>query len=64
MADLLNSNIIDSQQDYKSCAGKHCSNLGTELVRIKYIDRIGLFCKSCAEDLSQHGLGAAIDGEM
>jgi hypothetical protein len=49
----LNSNIHYNSEQYKDCAGKDCKHKGTTLLRIKYLQKKGYFCDSCAADLLQ-----------
>ena len=44
------------------CSGKGCNNLGKILLKIKYINKTGLFCDSCAEDLLDQGLAVKEEG--
>ena len=37
----------------KLCACKNCTNIGTTILKVKYIQKAGHFCKACAEDLLQ-----------
>jgi hypothetical protein len=43
-------------EDYKKCAGKGCSHTGNTILRIKFIQKEGAFCKDCATDLLNLGL--------
>lgn len=38
------------------CAGKGCPNRGTVELRIIFIQKTGLFCESCAQNLKYYGL--------
>jgi hypothetical protein len=44
------------------CSGKGCKNLGKTLLKIKYINKTGLFCDSCAAGLLDHGLAFKEEG--
>jgi hypothetical protein len=37
----------------KLCACKNCTNIGTTILEVKYIQKAGHFCESCAKDLLQ-----------
>ena len=47
-------NIITANK--KLCACKDCTNIGTTILEVKYIQKVGDFCKSCAKDLLQSGI--------
>jgi hypothetical protein len=50
---------------YKTiCAGINCSNKPTSRLKIKYINKVGNFCKTCAEDLLKSELAEIFQGEM
>jgi hypothetical protein len=40
----------------KVCACKNCTNIGKTILEVKYIQKAGHFCKSCAKDLLEQGL--------
>ena len=47
-------NIITANK--KLCACKDCTNIGTTILEVKYIQKVGDFCDSCAKDLLQSDL--------
>ena len=47
----------------KVCAGKERNNIPTTILEVKYIQKAGHFCKSCAKDLLDQGLAVKI-GEI
>jgi hypothetical protein len=56
------SNAI-SKQEYKVediCAGLNCYNKPTSILKVKYINKIGGFCKQHTEDLLQLELAEEI----
>ena len=56
------NNNID-KPEYKVedvCAGLKCSNKPTALLKVKYINKTGSFCKQHIEDLLQLELAAEI----
>jgi hypothetical protein len=59
----LNPNIHYNSKQYKDCAGKDCKRKGRTLLRIKYLQKNGYFCDSCAEDLLQSEI-AVKGGEL
>jgi hypothetical protein len=36
---------------YKKCAGKGCDKVGKTILKIRYLNKTGLFCNSCVNDL-------------
>jgi len=52
----MNSNITDTKDENKVCAGNGCKNNGTILLKIEYIRKTGYFCNTCAHDLLESGL--------
>jgi hypothetical protein len=51
--------IITSNK--KVCACKNCNNVPTTILKIKYIQKIGLFCDSCTKDLLDQELAIKAD---
>ena len=47
----MTPSIIESQDENKVCAGNGCKNVGTTLLKIRYINKEGYFCDSCTQDL-------------
>jgi hypothetical protein len=57
----LNSSI--ATREYKDiCAGRDCRNRPTVSLIIKYVNKKGPFCKSCADDLIRLGIADPLDG--
>ena len=52
----MNSDNRYIQEDYKKCAGKGCNHIGNTILRIKFIQKEGVFCKDCTTDLLNLGL--------
>jgi len=52
--------IIRSEDIFKECACKNCSNPASRLMEINYVYMKGYFCDTCAIDISFHGLGHEI----
>jgi hypothetical protein len=40
----------------KVCAGARCENIATKVLEVRYIQKVGHFCDSCAKDLLQSEL--------
>ena len=57
--------LKNKPKNYKNmCSGKDCSKEGKFVVKIKFIDKTGLFCESCTQYLSQESLGDVIEGGL
>ena len=54
----MNSNIHIASDEFKecACACKGCINTGTTILEVKYIQKSGHFCRSCAKELLESGL--------
>jgi hypothetical protein len=61
----MGSEISDNAaEQYKhTCSGKGCIKEAKFVLKIKFIDKSGLFCPSCAQNLLQERLGDIINGE-
>jgi hypothetical protein len=57
----MTSVIHDFHEHYNKCAGKNCANIGNRILEIKFINKRGDFCDSCAKDLLQRELAAEIE---
>jgi hypothetical protein len=54
---MRSGTVNNTTEQFKEfCSGKGCKNLGKTLLKIRYINKTGLFCHSCAEDLLDQGL--------
>jgi hypothetical protein len=45
----MNSNTCSAKQEYKTCAGKGCSENGHHYLKIRFINKYGWFCESCTD---------------
>jgi hypothetical protein len=52
----MNYNNIDSEHQYKQCAGKDCNRKATQLIKIQYLNKFGYFCDKCKTELLDLGL--------
>ena len=52
------SDIQGTLHTYKEqeCAGKDCRNRGIHLLKVRFLNKSGLFCDSCKNDLVSHDL--------
>jgi hypothetical protein len=46
----------------KKCAGKGCDRIGTRILKLRFLNRIGIFCNSCANGLLAEDLATV--GEL
>jgi hypothetical protein len=51
-----NNSIENNLKGYKICAGKGCNNPGIHHLSIIYINKDGLFCETCKNELEKCGL--------
>ena len=42
---------INSEHQYKQCAGKDCNRIATQLLKIRYLNKFGHFCDKCKIEL-------------
>ena len=35
----------------KKCAGRDCERTGTRILRIRFLNKVGIFCEMCANGL-------------
>ena len=54
-SDLSAAKNSDKKVELFKCAGMFCDHRGTYCLQLKYIDKSGWFCSSCAKDLEQNG---------
>lgn len=47
----MNSTSNNASLEYKKCAGKGCDRAGRISLRVRYLNKTGLFCDRCTEDL-------------
>jgi hypothetical protein len=47
----MNSAFNKSELEYKRCAGKGCNRSGRTVLKVRYLNKIGLFCDCCTKDL-------------
>lgn len=53
---IMNSHNINTEQQYKECAGKDCNRIATTQLKIRYLNRYGYFCNVCKNELLDLGL--------
>jgi hypothetical protein len=49
-------NNINSEHQYKQCAGKDCNRIATHRLKICYLNKFGDFCDKCKRELLDLGL--------
>jgi hypothetical protein len=47
----MNSTSNNAIPEYKKCAGKGCDRAGRTILKVRYLNKTGLFCDSCVNDL-------------
>ena len=47
-----NNTNDNSIQEYNTCAGKGCNNIGNNRLKIVFINKFGWFCDYCKEELT------------
>jgi hypothetical protein len=53
----MNSKETYSFDGFKAtCSGRDCPRKPRRLLRIKYVQKVGKFCETCAADLLEAGL--------
>ena len=45
----------------KKCAGKDCKRIGTRILRVRFLNKTGIFCEVCAEDLLAADLASTVE---
>ena len=54
-SDFTTSNNSNTDDRIFKCAGRFCENRPVYYLQIKYFNKSGWFCSSCAKDLEQNG---------
>ena len=49
--------------EYKKCAGKGCERVGTRILKVRFLNKLGIFCDFCANGLLAEDLAVA-DGDV
>lgn len=59
----MNSNDNYLNEGFKECAGRSCKNTAKVPLKIRYINKTGFFCESCADYLlrAELAIGEQID---
>jgi hypothetical protein len=47
----MNSTSNNVSIEYRKCAGKGCDRVGRTILKVRYLNKTGLFCDSCVDDL-------------
>jgi hypothetical protein len=48
----------------KKCAGKGCERMGTRILKVRFLNKVGIFCDLCANGLLAEDLAVAEGGLM
>jgi hypothetical protein len=57
----MNSTFNNVSPEYKKCAGKDCDRIGRTILRIRYLNKTGLFCDCCVNDLVAEDLAMKVE---
>jgi hypothetical protein len=60
----MDCDTIKHGHQYKQCAGKDCNRIGTQLLKIRYLNKSGYFCNVCKKELLDLGLVIGEDNEI
>jgi hypothetical protein len=55
----MNSTSNNVDLEYKKCAGKGCEKTGTRILKIRFLNKAGIFCDMCANGLLADDLAVA-----
>jgi hypothetical protein len=47
----------------KRCTGRDCERIGTKILKLRFLNRTGIFCEACAEDLLAADLASNVEDE-
>ena len=56
----MDSKLNISRLETKTCAGRGCGRVGKMVLKVLFINKTGLFCDSCTNDLLVRGLAVKI----
>lgn len=59
----MNSKPSNASLEYKKCAGKGCDRVGMIILNVRYLNKTGLFCDYCANDLINQDLVEKTKGD-
>jgi hypothetical protein len=57
----MNSTSNNASLEYKKCAGKGCDRVGKTILKVRYLNKNGLFCDRCTKDLVAADLALKIE---
>ena len=47
----------------KNCAGRNCEKIGTIILKLRFLNKTGIFCEQCAEDILAADLAFKVEDE-
>ncbi|HJR47356.1 MAG TPA: hypothetical protein VJ799_04305 [Nitrososphaeraceae archaeon] len=59
----MNSTSNNVGLEYKKCAGKSCDRVGRTSLRVRYLNKTGLFCDCCVNDLVAADLAIKVEDD-
>jgi hypothetical protein len=57
----MNSTSNNASLEYKKCAGKGCEGEGRTTLKVRYLNKSGLFCDRCVNDLVAADLAVKVE---
>jgi hypothetical protein len=59
----MNSTSNKVDLEYKRCAGKGCNRVERTILKVRYLNKTGLFCDCCVNDLVAADLAIKVEGD-
>jgi len=63
MVHQMNSTSNNASLEYKMCAGRGCDRVGTTTLKVRHINKTGIFCDYCANDLLTEDLAVKVEDD-
>jgi hypothetical protein len=57
------SRTNNTSLEYKKCAGKGCNRVGRIILKVRYLNKTGLFCDCCVNDLVASDLAIKVEDD-
>lgn len=48
----------------KNCVGRDCERIGTRILKLRFLNKTGIFCEVCAEDLLAADLASKVEDKV
>jgi hypothetical protein len=59
----MKSTSNNASLEYKKCAGKDCEGIGRTILKVRYLNKTGLFCDCCMNDLVAADLAIKVEDD-